>query len=47
MVPDLGATNPAIALSNVDFPQPEGPKTATKLCEGTNSDNSSKALVSP
>src|SRR5438876_5927761 len=29
MVPDVGASNPAIKLSKVDFPQPEGPKNTT------------------
>ncbi len=31
MVPDLGAMNPAIVLSKVDFPHPEGPSTETNF----------------
>src|SRR6266498_846211 len=45
--PEVGATNPATALSSVDFPQPEGPRRQTSSPRATSRSMPSSATMSP
>ena len=45
MVPEAGCSRPATARSSVDFPQPDGPSTATTEPAGTSRSTWSTARV--
>jgi hypothetical protein len=45
MWPVVGSTKPAIMLSRVDLPQPEGPRRQVKLFSGSSRLTSSRARV--
>ncbi len=45
--PEVGRSSPAIMLSMVDLPQPDGPITATASPVWISSDTPSSAVVSP
>ena len=47
IVPADGSSKPAIILSVVVFPQPDGPRSAKKDPSGTTRDKSSTAQKSP
>ena len=45
--PDVGCSNPAMILSVVDFPQPDGPSKEVKLPSSMESDTSFSATTEP